>query len=281
LNYGLSPDDSDPENKREVKQGLVKAFYKAFLAVLQQERIVESQENNIEEIRGSVIERIANEKFFDDIKDNRRYLILTVAPKYQIPNKINLGENEAIFREFLVPMCTSGWDHRYFGNRFVTYSRSFDEKIDLVSEISDEGIINAVGHRVISTDDKVYKIHDEEVAFQAIPTPAFDGDLLNALHKYLNILDKLGIDGPWMVAAGMINLGKSLIYYGAGSYGLGHTFQGGDVLPDAIEIPGDINLDDIQIIAQKFKPVFDYIWREFNHHGSIHYTSEGFCTLRL
>lgn len=284
IDYNLPSEGISTEEKKIVKEKLINDLFYAFQAILQKDKVEKLQPNNIEKIRESVIDRIANQNFFEGITNKSCYLILSVIPKYDIGNKIELSKNEAVFRKHLVPMYSTGWDFRFSGDRFVvysTYSTLSGVYMDAVAEISDRGIINSIGYNVIKGEDKIIQTpNGEEITVQVIPSPAFEKIIIESMINYLNLLQHLDVKGPWLVAIGILNLGKSIIYSQAGGFKFNRIFQGGNMLPNPLEINGDIETNDKQIIAQKLRPIFDYIWREFNYPGSIYYTSQGIWNVR-
>jgi hypothetical protein len=234
-------------------------------------QVIDSKKRGLE-LHNAFLQRVRNASF-DGFVIPQGALTLTLAPSVALDQPLDIVKNEDMLVLKLRPLYASGWDKRRFGSRFITISK-WDNKIDAVTEISELGIINAVGHEVIDVGRGYLPATlPQDVLF--IPSVVFEKNTIETVQNYIQALYQLGAKGPWTFALGMIALQKSAIYIGR-PYAFGAKyFEGNDILPPPIEIPADIDLNNPQAIAKCLRPIFDYIWREHNFPQSLNYGATG------
>jgi len=108
-----------------------------------------------------------------------------------------------------------------------------------------------------------------------IPSVAFERNVIEAVHRYVQLLKKLGAPGPWYVAMGITNIQKSILHVAPQYSFSGRVFEGENILPRAIEISSDIDLENPEPTARALRTAFDHIWREHNYPQSLNYAKNG------
>lgn len=233
-----------------------------------------SPENRVKVELGNLIQQIKKEQF-EDIRYLRGMLALVVMPINPLTQKIQMTVQEDLIRSKLRPLGTSGWDHKRHGNSFVVFTRH-PEGIDDVSQITDDGIIRSAGHGVISINSFFAKHQGLPEDIHFIPSTAVERDIIEGVQKDIELLDKLEVKGPWCVALSLFNLQKSFLYTN-----IRFTFDGKELVRDSIDppsiiIPEAIEQHNPQTIASELRPIFDFIWREYNFPRSLNYDNNGF-----
>ena len=245
--------------------------------VVQTEEDQNSPENRGRATLNKLVERVQN-KTFEDIDYTQGMLGLVVFPVSQPTQALPLSNMEDQIRIKLRPLYTSGWDYRRYGTRFITYSK-WDDRMDTVSEISEEGIISAAGHEVISVNRNYFKV-DRPKEIHVIPSVAFESSIIEAVHSYINLLLEFGISGPWIVAMSLFNLQTSILYVGTRFSFDGSPFKGDAITPPPLLVSEETKTDNPQNIARALRPNFDFIWREHNYPQSLNYGTSGDWTGR-
>ena len=215
---------------------------------------------------------------FENLVADHGVLVLNIMPLKHLSSPLALftpkTRNELTLK--LKPLAAAGWSDANYADRLVTFSTKIRglNMNDAVTEITLEGIINAAGHRVICVDPGSL---DESVSkdVQIIPSMAFERNIIDAVSSYTQALSDFGADGPWLVALGFINMSKSRLYVGI-RYGFGgREYQGSQILPQPVEISKHISLQDHQLVAKALRPIFDFIWRDYNFPGSLNFDQSG------
>lgn len=215
---------------------------------------------------------------FENLVMDHGILILNILPLKHPASPLALftpkTRNELTLK--LKPLAAAGWSEAIYADRLVTFSAKIPRlnENDAVTEITLEGIINAAGHRVICAEPE-YLSENVPKDLQIIPSMAFERNIIDAVSSYTQALSDLGADGPWLVALGLINMSKSRLHVGI-RYGFGgREYQGSQILPQPIEISEDISLQDHQLVAKALRPIFDFIWRDYNFPGSLNFDQSG------
>ena len=227
-----------------------------------------------EKLRVTLARRVLAEKF-ENVTLRPGMLLIAIRPS-SCPNPLPLfeGDNEHMLRVELRPLYTSGWDHRRYGNRFTTFSK-WNNDIDAVTEITDDGSILAVGHEVITVSQNFLNQQQAPRDVLFIPSVAYEKSIIEAVFHYVRALKALGTLGPWYVAIGLTNLKKSTLCVGP-RFGFGGSgFEGSEIMPPVVEIPADVDVEDLQSIARALRPAFDFVWREHNYPQSLNYGETG------
>jgi hypothetical protein len=176
----------------------------------------------------------------------------------------------------LRPLYASGWDYYRKATGFVSYNE-FNNCIDAVSLIRDDGCILAAGHHVISVARKITNADDN---IHIIPSVAFEQNIIEAAYEYLCLLIDFNVSGPWCIALSLFNLQNSLLFVGHGFSFEGKIFKGEDITPPPIIAPEKLDISTPQDLAKILKPIFDFIWREHNYPQSLNYGTNGSWTGR-
>ncbi len=222
-------------------------------------------------LRDALIERI-NSGSFNNVTPHQPMIILTICPgPREAP--LSLSQKEDMLALRLRPLYASGWNHRRYGDRFVTVSEDAGG-IGAVTEIDGRGIINAGDRRMLSLARQfLSREAPEDVCI--IPSIAFEKSAITEVQSYLTALRELGAEGPWAVALGLIGLRKSILSVAPRLFFDGRIFEGEAILPPVVQVPADVDLDDPQMIARALRPAFDYVWREHNYPQSLDYNEGG------
>lgn len=224
------------------------------------------------DLREALIKRILDSSF-EGLSHNQGVLTLTIMPESEPEVPLPFHQQEDSIQLKLRPIAATGWNPRRYGDRFITYSGSRETEIDAVSEIKNNGIINAASHRVINLSKGVFHDLPEDVSY--VPSSAFEKRIIEAVHSYLSILTKLTVPGPWYVAFGMINLKGSVLAVSPRYAFDGRKFSGNAILPSPVVVSSDDDIADIQGIARALRPAFDFVWREHNYPFSLNYSQTG------
>ena len=199
---------------------------------------------------------------------------LVVLPVNQPPEPLPLFSKENQIRLKLKPLYSSGWDHRRHGPRFVTFSKS-DDRADAVSEITDDSIISAAGHEVISVNRQFLQNMNITEGIHVIPSMGFENSIVEAVHDYIGLFLEFGVAGPWIVSISLFNLRTSILYVGTRFSFDGRPFLGNSITPPPILVPADVNINNPQSVAQALRSAFDFVWREHNFPQSLNYGASG------
>lgn len=228
--------------------------------------ISENKQSILHEHLNSLIEKVKANDFYD-FPVGVSSIVLTICPTSK-QESFSLSETKKENLLKLRPLGSGGWDSNIFGNSSVTVSKR-NSKIDAVTEITEEGLINAAGRDIIgnrrdSDDDTLY-----------IPSIGYEKDIIEAVWSYFDTLTDLGVKGPYQIALGLIEINNSLLYVGPAFGHQSRLFQGDRIIPPRIEIPDGIDLNNPQEIARQMRKIFDYIWREYNFPKSLNYSKNG------
>jgi hypothetical protein len=221
--------------------------------------------------RSALIERV-DSSGFEGISPNQPLIILTICPGSS-GAPLPLASKTDMLAMRLRPFYASGWNHRWCGDRFVTYAEEVNE-IKAATEITLDGIVNAVDRGMLAVARRFLgRGTPEDVC--VIPSIAFEKSTITEVPSYLAALHDLGAKGPWGIAIGLIGLGKSMLSVSPRLSFDARIFEGEMILPPAVEVPDDTDLTDPQAIARVMRPAFDYVWREHNFPQSLDYGETG------
>jgi len=238
-----------------------------------------SPQKECEDSRALLISRI-NEGKFEELAPDVSRLIITIIPALPQPSPLDIfleGQERNLTLK-LQPLYASGWDQQRYGDRLITFSE-WEGNRDAVTEITQEGNINAASHEVISIS-RDYLSSTAPTDIQAIPIITFEKSVIEGVARYCQALRELNVSGPLFVGIGLINLGKSYLHVGPG-HGMGaRVHEGGEILPPCLEIQEDTDLSNRQAVARFLRPALDFIWREYNYPGSLNFTQSGDWNVR-
>ncbi len=162
----------------------------------------------------------------------------------------------------LRPLCTSGWDHRYNLDGFLTYSGSQQGKHHSYVQLFKSGIVEAVDAAILSDNrgDSGLTLHS--VIFESV--------MMEGMKDYCEVLKTLGVDLPAYIFLSLLNvrhyrLQPKNVYLGGGSpIDRDHLF-----VPEGIIERYDIPPKDI------LRPCFDSIWNACGFARSFNYDNTG------
>lgn len=250
---------------------------------IQHEVVTEAEDRNSPENRTrSALQDLmqqAADGQFESMSYRQGMLAIVVLPVSPPDSSLPLFEKENRIRLKLRPLYASGWDHRRHGTSFVTFSK-WDDVVDAVSEIREDGLIRAAGHEVISVNRKYFDNVNMPEDMHVIPSVAFENSIVEAIHGYIGLLLEFGVQGPWMVGLSLFNLGTSILYVGPRFSFDGRPYAGEAITPAPLLVPADANINNPQSIALVLRPAFDFIWREHNFPHSLNYGVGGEWTGR-
>lgn len=215
---------------------------------------------------------------FHGVTFQQGMVALSIVPSEPlISQSIFETNHDTVLRLGLQPMYASGWDHKIFGDRFVLTSGLKNGSIDAATEVTESGVISAVGHRVLAIDPSFWehmgKVPPKDVI--SIPSLAFEKVVIESVTKYIKTMTQLGAEGPWYVGLRLVNVLQSVLYaYETFTLG-GRVFQGSEIAPPIIDIAKESDVSNEQTIAHGMRPIFDYIWREHGFPHSLNYAQTG------
>jgi hypothetical protein len=232
-----------------------------------------SPENRAQNALTNLVTRVQGGDF-EGINYAQGMLGLVVLPVNQPPGSLPLFSKENQIRLKLKTLYFSGWDHRRHGTRLVTFS-TWGDRVDAVSEITDDSIISAAGHEVISINRQYLQNMNIPENIHVIPSMAFENSIVEAVHEYIGLLLEFGVVGPWIVSISLFNLQTSILYVGPRFSFDGRPFSGYSITPPPILVPADTNINNPQSVAQVLRRAFDFVWREHNFPQSLNYGASG------
>ncbi len=234
---------------------------------------LEDREAECLNLRSTLIDRVTSGKF-EGLHFCQGMLVLTLCPISSDARPRPLEkDDEDLLSTGLWPLRAHSWDSRWHGDRFVTYSGP-RERLDAVTELDQRGVVNAAGHGIVAIDRRRLPGTGEDGVLY-VPSVGFEKDVIRAVQRYLGVLSRLGASGPWFCTLGLIGLTKSVLWVGARLAFGGRPFEGDSILPPAVEIAADTELDNPQAVARALRPALDYVWREHNYPESLNYGESG------
>lgn len=247
-------------------------------AVVQEAEDHNSPESRARAALDELVHQVMEEKF-ESISYRQGMLGIVVLPATPPEESLALSQKEKQIRRKLIPLYSSGWDHRRHGTSFVTLGK-WDGTIDAVSEIREDGLIRAAGHEVISVNRQYFTDVNISEEIHVIPSVAFENSIVEAICEYIGLLIDFEVAGPWVVAISMFNLGTSILYVGPHFSFDGKPYIGNAISPPPFLVPADTSINNPQSVAKVMRPAFDFIWREHNFPQSLNYSGGGTWTGR-
>ncbi|MBN1510116.1 MAG: hypothetical protein JW955_24935 [Sedimentisphaerales bacterium] len=224
-------------------------------------------------LREDLIERI-NAGQFEGMLAHQPSVVLSISP---VSSPANVGlfdpEREKMLVPYLLPLYTSAWDHRVYGDRFVTSSRQ-NEIVYAATEIDQHGVIRAANLRLVRSRRKLSAGQTPDDTL-IIPSVTFEKGMVEGIARYIKALVELTVAGPWVTGIGLIGLTKSALGVAPRLLFDGYAFERERILPPPVMISADTDLDDLQAVARAMRPAFDYVWREYNYPQSLNYAENG------
>ena len=101
----------------------------------------EKLKEEVTALRAALMQRVRRNEF-EEIRFVQGMLALAMMPGTRPETPLPLHDREDLLRTRLPPFYASGWNHRRYGDRFVTRS-NWDGQIDAVCEITDAGTLNS------------------------------------------------------------------------------------------------------------------------------------------
>jgi len=238
-------------------------------AIVQEEEDSQSPENRVKAALAELMERVESQAF-EGITYCQGMLGIVVLPCTPPDDPLPLSQKEKEITLKLTPLYSSGWDHRRHGTSIVTLSE-WDDRVDAVSEITEDGLIRAAGHEVISVNRQYFPNVNVPDETHVIPSVAFEKSIIEAIHKYIRLFMEFEVAGPWIVAMSLFNLKTSVLFVGPRFSFDGRPFTGEAITPPPVLVPEDTNISNPQSVAHVLRPAFDFIWREHNFPKSLNY----------
>jgi len=186
-------------------------------------------------------------------------LHLIPASAFELGLKYNISQIQAID---VPPIYSSGWDHRYNFDGYMTYRSDRDAGIlRSYTQFFYNGIIEAV--------DTVLLCPREENK-TGIPSVVFEGALVEALSTYLKTLSKLDISSPIWVCLALLNV-KGYWMWVNNSW----LDDGGVIDRTELIIP-EVRIDKFDLPCEYIlKPLFDSVWNACGYQRSFNYDENG------
>ncbi|VVB96997.1 Putative DNA-binding domain protein [uncultured archaeon] len=164
---------------------------------------------------------------------------------------------------YLPPINTSGWNHRYNFDGFLTYGQ-FTESTSAhsYSQIFRNGIIEAVEASMLNPERNK----------RFIPSVAYERELLSALPRYLSSQRQLGVETPLIIMLSILGIfGYTLaINRSRFPFADSHPIDRNTLLiPEILLERFDSDLAEIM------KPAFDSVWNAAGWPRSMNYNETG------
>ncbi len=103
-------------------------------------------------------------------------------------------------------------------------------------------------------------------------------ETINTVRDWIQMLQEIGINGPWFVETALLNLPWCQIpltkkYINAG---MEKDFAGGDIIPeDLLFVPEDAPQMEMANFERLLAPLFNTIWHYFNRVSSLDFDASG------
>ena len=127
---------------------------------------------------------------------------------------------------------------------------------------------------MISVGRRYFDIAAVPEDVHVIPSVAFEKCIIECVHRYLALLREFRLAPPFALSLGMFNLHKSFLITGPSVLSEGLILTRDEILPPPLIVPEEAE-GDYQGIARLLRPVFDYVWREYNYPCSLNYSQAG------
>jgi hypothetical protein len=203
-------------------------------------------------------------------------LALSIFPQ-NAPARINLGDPSVDWLREFTPMYCAGWDRQFRGGAVLTFATGVGVREPYsVAEFTDTGEILAANSLILSNEG-YFKVQLPEGAFGYVPSIAYEREVIISVHRYLNLLWKLCVAGPWKVGLSLLNVRGYIMSVSVrmSFTRIGRIHSSDDIVAPFIDFANDTEVSDTKIAARKLRVAFDYIWREFNYSQSANYNEQG------
>ena len=160
----------------------------------------------------------------------------------------------------LCPLNSSGWDHRFNFDGFLTYSTQVTNDVRSYVQVRCNGIIEAV-------ELSMLRARGEE---KYIPSTLFEREIIDGVHRFLRFQkDIFGIDSPVVVQLSLINVKGYIMADNL------HSFKPYPIDKDLLFLPDVLVENYDQAISRLMKPIFDALWNATGWSGSLYYDRDG------
>lgn len=160
----------------------------------------------------------------------------------------------------LCPLNSSGWDHRFNFDGFLTYSTLVANIVRSYVQVRRNGIVEAV-------ELSMLKARGDE---KYIPSTLFEREIIDGVDRFLRFQkDVFGIDSPVVIQLSLINVKG---YIMADSL---NRFKPYPIDKDVLFLPDTLIENYDQAISRLMKPIFDALWNATGWSGSIYYDQDG------
>lgn len=212
-------------------------------------------------------------KTFFGRKDDSAAVVASVLPVIS-SHQFDLWNNPSSLTPF-PPMYCSGWNTEVTGNaRYTVGTYAHGDDPYSVTEITSSGEVRAFTTALL--DSSPPDMPQVQGTSGFVPSVAYEQTLIEAIHKYLASLLQLGVSGAIAVNIALIGV-KGFFMYADRRIRSGplRLLEQNDVIPETTVFDSSSDFATPEVVAQRLKPAFDFIWREFGFSGSQNYTTEG------
>ncbi len=171
---------------------------------------------------------------------------------------------ENLQNKTLAPLGSSGWNHRYNFDGYVTYAGNSSDTIqDSYNQIFRSGILEFVTERLVRpTTDRPGVSH-------LIPGELFEITLIEAFKTGIEYLRKVGVPFPYFVCLSLVNVQGSKM---TGSF----FMSDGNIIERTSLIIPDFRYDESAKSIETFMyPIFNYVWNACGIGKSPYYDVSG------
>jgi len=226
-------------------------------------------ESITDKIKGFRIERLSQISAGEtpismDVQSPKTILHLIPLDAFDLTKRCDIS-GLANTREKLGPFSSSGWDHRFNFDGFLTYNSSAKDNVGRsYLQIFRSGIIDAVSVQYTS-----YGREDNKVLYGT----AIERELLNAISRYLLVQTQLlKAELPIIIAISMVGVKGYTMYVRPNPYVWNNTYP---IEKDVLFLPDVLIENFISEPEQYMKPVFDTLWNATGYFGSLNYDENG------
>lgn len=165
------------------------------------------------------------------------------------------------YHSLLQPLYSSGWNHRYNADGFLTESSKRENRVDAYAQLFRNGVIEAASTGLAS----------EYNGQRLVASQLFEDEIIDATARYVAVAEQLAAVSPHTAMITLIG-GKG--YSMAVDTSRRWSSGGRPFDRDLLQAPPVITVDASTVVAA-LRPSFDYFWQAAGWSGSQYYQEDG------
>jgi hypothetical protein len=229
-------------------------------------------------VRSTFHERLRGGKF-EGLDTSDGALAIAVIPGQKPAKRIDVASLEKFLWERLCPISAGGWDRRRGPRYFGTVGRDPSTRTPLdVTEFTDENILFAANRWIVREHGLTDKLRGRfgEGTWGIYPA-RIERIAIEALTKYLSMLQDVPVQLPWLISVALLDLGPTVAWstdirlYGSGDV----LFHDRYIIPDFIEADSKNQFSDKGQVARLLRPALNFMWRAFGYESSPYFDKAG------